>query len=97
MISEKLLNQMSQRDRDMIQIFQMVFNENELNLITRVFGAEKLAIFMKLSTMLAPTGRQAGLGLVAVILQTMKEQGTMSMFFAEANSFKPINQSSSVN
>jgi len=90
MISQKLLEQMSLRDREMIQIFQMVFNENELNLITRIFGAEKLAIFMKLATMLAPSGRQAGLGLVAIILQTMKEQGTMSVFFAEANSFKAV-------
>jgi hypothetical protein len=89
MISQKLLEKMSLRDREMIQIFQMVFNEDELNLITRIFGIEKLAIFMKMSTMLAPSGRQAGLGLVATILSTMKEQGTMSVFFAEANSFKP--------
>jgi hypothetical protein len=90
MISQKLLEKMSLRDREMIQIFQTVFNEDELNLITRIFGAEKLAIFMKMSTMLAPSGRQAGLGLVAIILSTMKEQGSMSAFFAEANSFKPV-------
>jgi hypothetical protein len=78
------------RDREMIQIFQMVFNKDELNLITRIFGAEKLAIFMKMSSMLAPSGRQAGLGLVATILSTMKEQGSMSAFFAEANSFKAV-------
>lgn len=57
MISQNLLNQMDQKNRDMIQIFQMVFNENELNLITRVFGAEKLAVMMKMSTLFPHSGR----------------------------------------
>lgn len=96
MISPELLAKMPLRDREMIQIFQMAFNENELNLITRIFGAEKLAIFMKMATMLAPSGRQAGLGLVATILSTMKEQGTMTVFFAEANSFKSVITNESV-
>lgn len=96
MISQSMLDKMSIRDREMLQIFQMVFNEDELNLITKIFGAEKLAIFMKMATMLAPSGRQAGLGLVAIILATMKEQNSMSAFFAEANSFKAVITNDSV-
>ena len=88
MIKKEIIETFPQKDQDMINMFQLVFNENELDLITSVFGAEKLAMFMKLSSHLADSGRMAGLSFIAIILSVLVEQGTLRDFFRNANSIR---------
>lgn len=96
MISPELMELMDQKSKEMVQMFQLVFTKEELDLITRVFGVQKLAVFMQLGAIMASTGRQAGLSLIGVILSTLKETGNMTTFFAEANSVQIENNSKSV-